>query len=267
MQAKNTGSYLSELRRRRQRSLRHVALRIGRNRLSKQALSLIEKGHMRIPATRLEALKRAYELSRHEEQELSKLYAFEQLVEHTGEDREFGEAVLSVVDPKETTLIYVIGGRQLSLTSPLLQRTASACLQRPSNRLVFLYPRWDAAAGLVRQLWFPNTRREMLEIRRAVQAFSKREIGSQIEFYSLDIQETGSDPALASVLSFCSPFTAMTVACSPPSDRVAGYIYVEGPRDRWVLLKPENAKRAFDAITLLLNTQGRGRSVVRQRLP
>jgi transcriptional regulator with XRE-family HTH domain len=267
MQPRTTGRYLSELRKKRQRSLRHVALRTGRKRLSKQALSLIEKGRMRIPAARLEALKRAYELSLAEEKELSRLYAFEQLVEHTGEDREFGEAVLSVVDPENTTVIYVIGGRKLSLASPLLQKTASECLQRPGNRLVFLYPRWSSFFGTGRPIWFPNTHREMSGIREAVQSFSKRPIESQIEFYGLNVQETKADSALMSVLSLCNPFTAMTVASSPPSDRVAGYIYVEGPRDRWILLKPENAKRAFDAITLLLNTPARRGSVVLEHLP
>lgn len=265
MHPRTTGRYLSELRRKRRRTLRHVALRTGRRRLSKQALSLIEKGRMRIPAARLEALKRAYELSRAEQLELSKLYAFEQLVEHTGEDREFGEAVLSVVDPENTTVIYVIGGRQLNLTSPLLQKTASECLQKPGNRLVFLYPRWSTSFGPGRPIWFLNTRREMLGIRDAVQSFSKRPIRSQIEFYGLNVQET--DPALMSVLSFCSPFTAMTVASSPPSDHVAGYLYVEGPRDRWILLKPVNARRAFDAITLWLNTRAKERSPVQEQLP
>jgi transcriptional regulator with XRE-family HTH domain len=265
MEPDKVGSYLAEHRRRRQKSLRHVAMRTGRKRLSKQALSLIENGRMRIPAARLGALKRAYELSHAEEKELSKLYAFEQLVEHTGEDREFGEAVLSVVDPENTTVIYVIGGRKLSLTSPLLQKTASECLQRSGNRLVFLYPQRSASLGQDHPIWFPNTRREMSEVREAVQSFSKRPITRQIEFYGLHVQEAGTCPALVDVLSFCNPFTAMTVTSSPPSDRAAGYIYVEGPRDRWILLKPENAKRAFDAITLLLNNSAKGNGVVLER--
>jgi hypothetical protein len=70
---------------------------------------------MRIPEARLAALKKAYSLSVAEQKELARLYIFEKLVEHTGADREFGEAVLSVIDPAKATSIYVIGGRKLSL--------------------------------------------------------------------------------------------------------------------------------------------------------
>lgn len=140
MEIQNPGSYLSEHRRRRRKTLQHVASRMGKGGFSKQALSLIERGRMRIPELRVNALHKAYALSIREKNELSLLYAFERLVEETGEDREFAEAILSVMNPSKTNSVYVIGGRQLAVNSRLLQEKAAAFLDRAGNELIFLYP-------------------------------------------------------------------------------------------------------------------------------
>jgi len=63
MLSSRSGTYLAEMRKRQGASLREVADRMGRGGLSKQALSLIENGHMRIAGARLAMIKRAYKLS------------------------------------------------------------------------------------------------------------------------------------------------------------------------------------------------------------
>ena len=63
MQHISAGSYLARSPKKQQRSLQHVANRIGRKGLSKQALSLIKRGRMRIPAARLRELTKAYRLA------------------------------------------------------------------------------------------------------------------------------------------------------------------------------------------------------------
>lgn len=267
MQPKSTGSYLAELRKRQQRSLQHVAKRMGRKGLSKQALSLIEKGRMRIPTARLMELKKAYRLSVVEEKELGRLYAFEKLVESTGEDREFGEAVLSVVDPTRATSIYVIGGRKLSLESPVLQERAAEFLERPHNRLVFLYPSCGGFPTMDGSLWFQNTTREMLEIQAAIRKFSRHPMRDRIQFHAIDAYNAGSDPVLLSALSLCNPFMCTTIASLQSPHHVAGYVYVEGPKDHWVLLKSEHAKRIYDLIVILLEKASGSRSIRQKQLP
>jgi transcriptional regulator with XRE-family HTH domain len=62
MEIEHPGSYLAEHRRRRRKSLQHVASRMGRGGFSKQALSLIERGRMRIPKLRIKGLHKVYGL-------------------------------------------------------------------------------------------------------------------------------------------------------------------------------------------------------------
>jgi len=242
MQPKSVGSFLGDLRRRQRRSLHHVAKRIGKKGISKQALSLIERGRMRVPRARLALLRRAYSMSVAEERELAQLYAFEAMVENTGEDREFAEAVLSVVDPKTTSSIYVLGGRKLALTSPILQEKAARFLEGNGNMLFFVYPKIDVQSKL--SLWHHNTERERFDLREAIQAFSKKSIVGKMRFIEIDTGSVQTLPIASQLLSFCGPFTTTTIASSVPLGHAAGYIYIEGPRDRWVLLKPEQARRA-----------------------
>lgn len=265
MEAMTSGSYLSECRKRQRRSLQDVARRVARKAFSKQALSLIERGRMRIPAARLRALKRAYRLSVAEEAQLERLCAFEKLVEHTGEEKEFGEAVLSVVDPAKASSIFVIGGRVLSLTSPLLQEKAAEFLQRPDNRLIFLYP-YCKDVSVPGAFWFPNSRREMLEMQASIQTFSRRRLTKQVEFYGIDVTSVGGDLLLLSGLSLCSPFTATTIATSSATHHVAGYVFVEGPKDRWVLLKAEHARRVLTTITRLVERATENKGVIKEHL-
>jgi transcriptional regulator with XRE-family HTH domain len=238
----NVGSFLGDLRRRRGKSLHHVARRIGRKGISKQALSLIERGRMKVPKARLALLRRAYSLSITEERELAKLYAFESMVENTGEDREFSEAVLSVVNPRTTNSIYVLGGTKLALTSTILLETAARYLEGNGNTLFFVYPKIDVRSEL--NLWHHNTERERFELREAIQVFSKKSVGRKVRFMEIDTGSALTSPIAWQILSLCGPFTTTTIASSTPSGHAAGYIYVEGPRDRWVLVKPEQARRA-----------------------
>jgi hypothetical protein len=225
---------------------------MGKQGLSKQALSLIERNQMKIPPLRLKALQNAYSLSALERKELSKLYAFEQLVENTGEDREFAEAMLSVIDPMKATSVYVVGGRDLSVNSRLLQEKAAEFLGNTTNRLVFLYPECMRKGDHCRTVWYANTRRESLLIRRSVEAFAKRPLRDQIQFHNIDVHNIDDESTLG-ILSLCSPVTSTTVATSMSSDYAAGYVYVEGPHDRWVLLKHAAAKRILNVIALWLD--------------
>lgn len=219
---------------------------------------------MRIPPTRLNDFKNAYDLSTAEQVELDKLYTFEQLVESTGEDKEFGEAVLSVVDPENATSIYVIGGRSMSLTSPILQAKAAEFLKRPDNRLVFIYPKSNGFTQASDSLWFHNTHQDMMQIQKAVQEFSDRPVADQIQFYGIDVRSAGGDPLLIQALSLCGPFTAMTITGPRAAHQNAGYVYIEAPRDRWVLLRVEHAKRALHTITLLLERAVEGKGVTKE---
>ncbi len=252
MQAKNAGSLLATLRRQRHRSLQDVANQMGSKSVSKQALFLIETGRMRIPSGRLHELKAAYGLSAAEQEDLDRLHAFERLVVDTGEDREFGEAVLSVVDPERSTSIYVIGGRSVSLASPILQAKAAEFLEGPENRLIFIYPKRVSSRSGSRTFWFQNGRDEMVKTRQLVQAFSSRSVANQIQFYGIDVRSSPSDPLLLEGLSLCGPFTTITLTSPRPRQPVAGYVHVEGPRDRWVLLRPDNAQRLLDLVELLM---------------
>jgi hypothetical protein len=176
------------------------------------------------------------------ERELAQLYAFESMIENTGEDREFAEAVISVVDPKTTNSIYVLGGRELALTSPILQERAARFLEGDGNTLFFVYPKINVRSRL--GLWHHNTERERFELREAIQAFSKEAAAGNMRFIEIDTGMAQTSPIAWQILSLCGPFTTTTIASSTPLGHAAGYIYVEGPRDRWVLLKPEQARRA-----------------------
>jgi transcriptional regulator with XRE-family HTH domain len=252
MQAKNAGSFLAMLRKQRHKSLQEVANQMGGKHISKQALSLIENGHMRIPAGRLRDLKNAYGLLAAEQVELDRVHAFERLVEDTGEDREFGEAVLSVVDPERSTSIYVVGGRSVNLTSPILHAKAAEFLEGPDNRLIFIYPKLVPFSAENRSVWFQNGREEMMKTLQSVQALSSHSVKNQIQFYGIDVRDGSSDPLLLQALSLCSPFTTITITSPRPGHPVAGYVHVEGPRDRWVLLRANNAKLLLDLIGLLM---------------
>jgi transcriptional regulator with XRE-family HTH domain len=244
MQPKSVGSFLGDVRRRQRRSLHHVAKRIGRKGISKQALSLIERGRMKVPRARLELLRRAYRMSIAENEELARLYAFETMIESTGEDREFGEAVLSVIDPKTTNSIYILGGRKLALTSPILQEKAARFLEDAGNTLFFFYPKIDIRSKPGLGLWHHNAERERFELREAIRAIHPKAIRGKIRFIEIDASMAQTAPITWQLLSLCGPFTTTTIASSAPADHAAGYIYVEGPRDRWVLLRPEQARRA-----------------------
>jgi transcriptional regulator with XRE-family HTH domain len=266
MEVNSAGSYLSRSRKKRGNSLADVSSRIGRRSISKQSLSLIERGRLRIPAARVAALKKAYRLSPMERDEFEVLYAFEKLVAHTGEEREFGEAVLSVIDPRRAGSIYVIGGRRLSLTSPILQEKAAEFLQRGQNCLIFIYPESGGLSSPHHSIWFSNSREDMLEMQESIQAFSKRPIKQQIQFYAIDPRKTGNDPLLLDVFSLCSPFTAITIAGSAPPRHVAGYVYVEGSKERWVLLTNEHARRVLATVTRLLTRASELGGIAQQKL-
>jgi hypothetical protein len=262
MQYRSVGSFLGAVRRRQQRTLHYVAKRVGRRGISKQALSLIERGRMRVPSARLSAIKLAYRLSLAEEQELARLYAFEVMVESTGEDREFGEAVLSTIDPKQASAIYVLGSRKVALTSTVLQEKAARFLQGTKNTLAVIYPKIDARCKPGESLWFNNTEHERFELRRAVQAFTKASIERKIRFYEIDTSTPQPSPIIFQLLSLCGPFTATTITAN---HHTTGYVYVEGPRERWVLLKPENAQRALAVIEGGLVMAQDGNSAIREK--
>lgn len=199
---------------------------------------------MRVPRARLDLIRRAYRMSGAEEEELAQLYAFETMIENTGEDREFGEAVLSVVDPKTTSSIYVLGARKLAITSPILQEIAAKVLEGNGNTLFFFYPRIDVRTKPGLGLWHHNTERERFELREAIQAISPKSVAGKIRFIEIDVSMAQTTPVTWQLLSLCGPFTTTTIASSARPGHAAGYIYVEGPRDRWVLLRPEQARRA-----------------------
>jgi transcriptional regulator with XRE-family HTH domain len=260
MEIQNPGSYLAEHRRRKRKSLQHIASRMGRGSFSKQALSLIERGRMRIPKLRVKGLHNAYGLSMQERKELSLLYSFERLIEDTGEDREFAEAILSVMNPSRANSVYVIGGRQLAINSRLLQEKAAAFLDRASNQLIFLYPECEKAHDTCRKVWGSNARRDSLLLRRSIETLSGHRLQERIQFRRIDVHEFGADTLTLNILSLCSPVTSTTIACSISSDYVVGYVYVEGPRDRWVLLKHGEARRLLEMITSWLAQKRDGES-------
>jgi transcriptional regulator with XRE-family HTH domain len=266
MQPKNVGSFLGNVRRRQQRSLHHVAKRIGRKGISKQALSLIERGRMKVPRARLELLRRAYRMSVTENEELARLYAFETMIENTGEDREFGEAVLSVIDPKTTNSIYILGGRKLALTSPTLQAKAAKFLEGDRNTLSFFYPKVDFRSQPGLGLWHHNTERERFELREAIRAISPKSVARKIRFIEIDVSMAQTAPIAWQLLSLCSPFTTTTIASSASLGHAVGYIYVEGPRDRWVLLKPEHAKRAAMVLESAMEIASAERGPIREHV-
>jgi transcriptional regulator with XRE-family HTH domain len=249
MDIRNPGSYLAEHRQRRRKSLQHVAARMGRGGFSKQALSLIERGRMRIPRLRVKKLQKAYGLSMQERKELSLLYAFERLVEDTGEDREFAEAILSVLNPSKANSVYVIGGRQLAINSRLLQQKAADFVDRAGNQLIFLYPDCVKGHDSCQRVWGLSARRNSLLLRKSIESLSKHRLPERIHFDGIDIHQFSADTSTLNILSLCSPVTSTTIASSSSSDYVVGYVYVEGPRDRWVLLKHAEAKRILDMIT------------------
>lgn len=256
MQPKNVGSFLGDVRRKQRRSLHHIAKRIGKKGISKQALSLIERGRMRVPKARLNLLRRAYRMSAAEEKELAWLYAFETMVEDTGEDREFGEAILSVLDPEMTNSMYVLGGRKLVLASPILQEKAARFLEGEGNTLSFIYPKIDAGSNPL-SLWHHNTERERFELREAIRAISSKSTARKIRFIEIDTKMAQTSPVAYQLLSLCGPFTTTTIAGSAQLGHAAGYIYVEGPQERWVLLKSEQARRA----AMVLSSALQGASV------
>jgi transcriptional regulator with XRE-family HTH domain len=261
MDTSSPGQFLAMIRRRRNQSLQDVANRIGTKGLSKQALSLIENSRMKIPSLRLHELKSAYALSRSEEMEFDRLVKAERLILDTDLDREFGKAVLSLVDQAEPNSVYVIGGRALALTSPVLRSKAAEFLQNKENRLLFIYPdaeKLSTQSGSL--LWYPNSEREITGLREAIQEHSKRFIGQQIQFHRIDVMGTAHDILLLQALSLCGPFTVMTIAASRKTADVTGYVYVEGPKDRWVLLKPEHSRKALTLITRLLERDGDARA-------
>lgn len=215
---------------------------------------------------RLDSIRRAYRMSMAEERELAELFAFEKLIESTGEDREFGEAVLSVLDLKTASSIYVIGGRKLALTSPVLQAKAATFLEGTGNMLAFFYPKIDIGSKPDEILWFYNTAHERIELRRAVQASSKRPLAGRMRFFEIDTSVMPLTPMVSQLLSLCGPFTSTTITNSVSHDHAAGYVFIEGPRDRWVLLKPEHAKRASRVLESALAMAKDRHSAIREML-
>jgi transcriptional regulator with XRE-family HTH domain len=264
MTSSNVGSLLLELRKRQRRSLQHVAKRMGKKGISKQALSLIERGRMKVPKARLKIIRRAYRMSAVEEKELERLYTFETMIENTGEDRDFAEAVLSVVDPKTSNSVYVLGGRKLALTSPILQEKASAFLEGKGNSICLFYPRIDVRCRPGQCLWHHNTERERFELREAIRAMAPSSGQSKIRFIEIDASAAHGEPLALQLLSMCGPFTTTTIASSASSGHAAGYVYIEGPRDRWVLLKPEQAKRSAAVLESALRIANAERGPVRE---
>jgi transcriptional regulator with XRE-family HTH domain len=252
MAPSNVGSFLLDLRKRQRRSLQHVAQRMGRKGISKQALSLIERGRMRVPKARLEIIRHAYRMSVAEEEEL------------TGEDREFAEAVLSVVDPKTSNSVYVLGGRKLALTSPILQQKAAAFLKGSGNSICFFYPKIDVRCRPGQCLWHHNTERERFELREAIRAMAPESGRHKIRFIEIDASVAHGEPTALQLLSLCGPFTTTTIASSVSSGHAAGYIYVEGPRDRWVLLRSEQAKRSAAIVASALSVARAERGPIRE---
>jgi hypothetical protein len=159
---------------------------------------------MKIPSLRIKGLHKAYGLSMQEQQDLSRLCAFERLVENTGEDREFAEAILSVMDPAKATSVYVIGGRQLAVNSRLLRQKAAAFLDHPGNRLIFLYPECARRCDSCRTVWGSNTRHDSLLLQRSIETFAKHRLQDKIHFYGVDVHRAGGDVSALNV-SLCSP--------------------------------------------------------------
>ncbi|MGB9236825.1 MAG: hypothetical protein WCC04_20645 [Terriglobales bacterium] len=215
---------------------------------------------------RLASIRRAYRMSTAEEKELAELFAFEMLIESTGEDREFGEAVLSVLDLKTSSSIYVIGGRQVALTSSVLQAKAAKFLKNGANMLAFFYPKIDVRCKPDENLWFHNTEHERIELKRAIQASSKRPLAGRMRFFEIDTSVMPLAPIVSQLMSLCGPFTATTVTNSVSRDHGAGYVYVEGPRDRWVLLKPEHASRALRVVESAVAMAQDRHSAIREML-
>jgi hypothetical protein len=234
--------------------------------MSKQALSLIERGRMKVPKARLELLRRAYRMSVAEEKELERLCALETMIENTGEDWEFAEAVLSVVDPKTSSAIYVLGGRKLTLTSPVLQNRAAEFLKGKENSLVFFYPKIDVRCKPGQCLWHHNTERERFELRDAIRAISARSDRNEIRFIEIDASQAHTNPVALQLLSLCGPFTTTTIASSASTSHAAGYIYVEGPRDRWVLLRSEQARGTVALLESALKIANTGYGPVREHV-
>jgi transcriptional regulator with XRE-family HTH domain len=264
MTPSNVGSFLLELRKRQRRSLQHVARKMGKKRISKQALSLIERGRMKVPKARLEIIRRAYRMSVAEEKELERLYAFEAMIENTGEDRDFAEAVLSVVDSTTSNSVYVLGGRKLALTSPILQEKAAAFLQGNGNSISFFYPKIDVRCRPGQCLWHHNTERERFELREAIRAMAPSSGWHKIRFIEIDASVAHGEPIALQLLSMCGPFTTTTIASSASSGHAAGYIYIEGPRDRWILLRSEQAKRSASVMEIALSIANAERGPIRE---
>jgi transcriptional regulator with XRE-family HTH domain len=252
MNVSQPGTFLSTIRKRHNRSLQDVADKMGGKGLSKQALSMIENGRMKIPPLRVTGLANAYGLSSEEQKEFKRIYRKECLVLETGLDREFGEAVLSLTEQSAPSTVFVIGGRTLILTSSALKSKAAEFLHNPDNQLIFIYPdisKLNVGDGPL--VWFANTGQEFAVIRKSIQEHSARTIVSQIRFIPIELRQAGNDPTLLQVLSLCGPFTAMTIAVSRSQPDAVGYIYVDGPKDRWVLLKPEHTQKALSLVSRL----------------
>lgn len=252
MEERSAGTYLAELRKRRSWSLTDITERMGSRGLSKQVLSLIENGRMKIPRTRLELLKKAYGLSASESQEFRRRYTLEQLIPSTGEDIEFAEGVLSIVDPTNANSIYVIGGRTVAINSVFLQRKAAEFLENPRNRLTFIYP--DCANDNRGDIWYPNSDGDVARTKKTIEAFSKRAIRRQMQFCPIEPSQSLDDRLSLELISLCSPVTAMTLVESTGSRQVVGYVYVEGPTDRWVLLGQSQAKQVHNTIKAWMRT-------------
>jgi hypothetical protein len=200
-----------------------------------------------------------------DEKELARLYAFETMIEDTGEDREFGEALLSVLNPEITNSMFVIGGRKLALASPILQEKAARFLEGEGSALSFFYPKIDAGSSPL-DLWHHNTERERFELREAIRAVSSKSIARKIRFIEIDTRMVQTSPIALQLLSLCGPFTTTTIAGSVQLGHTAGYIYVEGPKERWVLLKPEQARRAAMVLTSALKAASVGHGPFREQL-
>lgn len=252
MEANDAGHFLAQQRRAHRWSLQDVVIRMGNKGLSRQALCLIENGRMKIPKDRLKIIKVAYKLSTSEIDELVRYYTFEQLTPSTDDDRQFAKAILSVVEPMLPTSIYVIGGRELSINSAHLRQGAAEFLTNPVNTLTFIYPR--ALGANERTAWFSNSKHDTDHLRKSIEALSGRRLGKQIRFCPINVPPS-SAPISLNLLSLCNPVTATTIVKSSTLNKAIGYVYVEGPTDRWVLLGRPQAEQIYTTIMSWLDTR------------
>ena len=267
------GEFLRRLRKFDGKSLDDVAKRFPKGKgkgktISKQALSLVERGEMSIPDGRVESFQVAYGMSR----EAAKL--FRECLKRAPFDvvcteREFLEVVKGWVHETRGD-IFVIGGKPLPFRNQDIQIAVVNFLSRDSdNTLQFFYPsRYEdviTSPESRTSLFFTrNTRQDIDEVYRFIhgRALPTRPIESeQIQFHrirvdTLDLSRLSkADLLLMQTLELCCPFMALIVV-APRSEEPIGYVLTEGgDKFSYTPLSVVNTRRTVSLITALKSTQ------------